>query len=249
MTTERSDLAARVADLDWYHTIDLPGGVVTRGLFDHRGVLDRYRLPPDLSGKRVLDVGTFDGFFAFEFERRGAEVVGIDVPNRESLDWPAPLRRTAWESFSPRRDNFDVAKSALGSRVRHEYVSVYDVTAERLGHFDFVFVGSVLIHLRDPVSALMSLREVCNDRIHVVEATHRGLDQLFRRTPAAKFQAISPHLTWWIPNQRCLSHWLEAAGFFDVRAGGTFVLPFGRQRGGVRHSVVCAQAGQSADDD
>ena len=55
----------------WYHTLELPGGIVTPGWFDLRGVVDR--LPwPDVRGKRCLDVGTYDGFYAFELERRGA---------------------------------------------------------------------------------------------------------------------------------------------------------------------------------
>src|SRR2546430_9034820 len=69
-------LADRVAQLEWYHTLNLPGGVFTKGFFDHRPVLDRYCLPPTFSGHRVLDVGTFDGFFAFEFERRESPTAG-----------------------------------------------------------------------------------------------------------------------------------------------------------------------------
>ena len=44
-------LAARVAGYGWYHTIDLGDGVVTKGMFDHRPVVDRYMLPADLSGR------------------------------------------------------------------------------------------------------------------------------------------------------------------------------------------------------
>src|ERR1700678_4471248 len=61
-----------------YHTIELPGGVTTPGQSDLRKQARRL-LPADLRGKRALDVGTFDGFWAFELERRGAEVVAIDI--------------------------------------------------------------------------------------------------------------------------------------------------------------------------
>ena len=64
----------------WYHTIELAPGVVTPGWFDTRPVSAKIPMPPSLAGKRCLDVGTFDGFWAFEMERRGAaETVGIDV--------------------------------------------------------------------------------------------------------------------------------------------------------------------------
>ena len=237
-----SDLAERVNRLEWYHTIDLPGGVVTPGFFDHRPVLDKYALPVDVSGKRVLDIGTFDGFFSFEFERRGAEVIALDVPDEASLDWPVPLRRAGTTRFQPQHENFDVAREALGSSVQREFLSVYDAEPERLGLFDIVFVGSVLIHLRDPVGALMALRRVCAEggEIRICEETHKKLDLLSRRTAMAKFQAISPHMTWWIPNRACWHQMLEAAGYVSVEHGATFTVPFRAGRGGVRHSVLTA---------
>src|SRR5258708_32045839 len=76
-----------------YHTLELGDGVVTKGMFDHRPVLDRYPIPEDLSGLRCLDVATMDGYWAFEMERRGAEsVTALDLENPEDLDWPASLR-------------------------------------------------------------------------------------------------------------------------------------------------------------
>src|SRR5215212_6968797 len=78
--------------MGWYHTIELAPGQETEGMFDLRPFVDRYGLPESLEGKRCLDVGTWDGFWAFEIERRGGEVVGIDLDDERLLDWP-PRRR------------------------------------------------------------------------------------------------------------------------------------------------------------
>jgi hypothetical protein len=59
----------------WHHIFAFPQGITTPGAYDPRDLFSRLRLP-DLRGKRVLDVGTRDGFFAFECERRGAHVDG-----------------------------------------------------------------------------------------------------------------------------------------------------------------------------
>jgi 2-polyprenyl-3-methyl-5-hydroxy-6-metoxy-1,4-benzoquinol methylase len=235
-------LATQVAALEWYHTMELPGGVVTKGFFDHRPILDKYDLPERLDGMRALDVGTFDGLWAFELERRGAEVIAIDVPDAESLDWPAPLRKKEITRFQPRTPNFELARTALGSKVRREFVSVYDVTPEALGTFDLVHSSSILIHLRDPVGALMAMKRVCKTggQVRICEEVHRRLDLLSRRAPLAKFQALSHHLTWWVPNRACLEQWLEAAGFVGVGHGQTFVIPFNGASGGVRHGVLWA---------
>src|SRR3989442_7651422 len=76
----------------WYHSIEVEPGLVTPGWFDLRPVVDR--LPwPDVRGRRCLDVGTYDGFLAFELERRGAsEVVATDIGGHEQWDWPEELR-------------------------------------------------------------------------------------------------------------------------------------------------------------
>src|SRR5262245_62521924 len=58
---------------NWYHTIELGNGLVSRGFYDHRPVVNCYGLPDSLCGKTALDIGTADGFWAFEMERRGAE--------------------------------------------------------------------------------------------------------------------------------------------------------------------------------
>ena len=50
----------------WYHRIALPGGVVTPG-FSPLNV-KAYGVPEDLSGKRVLDVGAWDGYWSFYAE-------------------------------------------------------------------------------------------------------------------------------------------------------------------------------------
>ena len=84
MTAAATD--AQGADaVGWYHTLDLPGGVTTPGLVDCRPAVSRTLIPPRLDGQRVLDVGTWDGFWAFELERRGGAVTTLDLPDPDEL--------------------------------------------------------------------------------------------------------------------------------------------------------------------
>src|SRR3954464_2618660 len=110
-------------------TIELAPGVVTPGRADWRHVRG-YVLPGDLRGRRALDVGTFDGFWAFELERRGAEVVAIDVGAVDEAQWP-PLQRErlrerarGWDIELGR--GFALASEALGSRARRVVKSVLE---------------------------------------------------------------------------------------------------------------------------
>ena len=73
----------------WFHTFALNRG---EGIYTPGAARDhRYRLPllpADLAGLRVLDVGTFDGFYAFLAEHRGASRV-LAVDNEQYRQWVA----------------------------------------------------------------------------------------------------------------------------------------------------------------
>ena len=73
MDVTLEEIRQRVASRGtWWHRIDLGHGIVTPGLDDSPVKLGTLSFPPNLSGKTVLDIGAWDGFFSFEAERRGA---------------------------------------------------------------------------------------------------------------------------------------------------------------------------------
>jgi tRNA (mo5U34)-methyltransferase len=211
------DLAADVAALPWYHTIDLPGGITTHGHFDLRDVVDRV-LPRDLSGKRCLDAATATGFWAFEMEKRGAsEVVGIDLSSAQERDHQLPSRVQDADLAVNR--SFQVARRALNSSVEWKECSIYEASPERLGEFDFVFIGSVLLHLRDPVRALRALRTVTRGVLRSYEVHLFWGSLLHPRKPLASL-AVIDESRWWTPNAAAHRRWLVAAGFEVVDGGG-----------------------------
>jgi tRNA (mo5U34)-methyltransferase len=110
---------------------------------------DLVQLPADLTGKRVLDVGAWNGCFSFECERRGAaEVVAV------SLEDPAET-------------GFDRLHRQLGSRVRYVNGSAYALSPHELGTFDVILFLGVLYHLRYPLLAIDRLRSVSRGEIFV----------------------------------------------------------------------------------
>src|SRR5271169_424865 len=75
-----------VSDFYWYHTIDVGDGLITPGLYDYRETVPAFQFPAEMRGMTVLDVGSATGFFAFEFEKRGARVVSAELPSLVDLD-------------------------------------------------------------------------------------------------------------------------------------------------------------------
>ncbi len=206
----------------WYHKIELPGGVTTPGFAPLN--IDVYRLPADLTGKRVLDVGAWDGFWTFEALKRGArEVVAID----DFSDYLGSLDqsdRRAWE-------NFDLCREALGydeTVCQRREISVYDVSEEELGQFDVVLFFGTLYHLRYPLLGLDRLASVCNELICIESAIlddyspyngglgkgYPGRQMLMEFYPGNQYgNNVS---NWWVPTLYCVIGMLDAAGFDDV---------------------------------
>jgi tRNA (mo5U34)-methyltransferase len=210
-------------------------------MFDHRPYVARYGIPADLAGMRVLDVGTFEGFWAFELERRGAEVVALDVADIRQLDWPVSLRP---QEGAPRGEGFAIAARALGSSVERVEMPIYELDAKRIGAFDLVFCGSVLMHVRDPILALERMAGVCNGQLILAEEYSQRLALL--PFAAAEFRGHSPWMTWWRPSIRTWLTMVETAGWRDARRHARFRMAFRAQGGGVPHVVVHAAAPRDA---
>ena len=230
-TPSADELREAVARTRWHQTIELPNGIVTAGIFDTLDERARVPLPVSLAGRRCLDVGTADGFWAFEMEKRGAaEVVAVDVPDRRDLDWPAAVNEAEWDYVAHIGDHpgFRLAKAALGSDVRLEERPVYDLARGGLGEFDFAFMGSLLLHLRDPVGALASVRSVLKPggMLLSVDGISPLLTALHPRQPVARLEAPGWPL-WWIVNLAGYRHMFDAAGYEVVRTGRPFFLKRG----------------------
>lgn len=178
--------------MDWWHAIELPDGSVTPGGWDLREAARA--IPwPDLAGKTCLDVGTADGFWAFEMEKRGAaDVLATDLP--------APFQASA-------RERFEHARAALGSRVRYEEADVVALD----GEYDVVFAGYVLQMLRDPVGALVHLRSVCHGHLLLLETVSLPLELV--PAPLARLDARHDGREWFVFNRRGLRKAAELAGW------------------------------------
>lgn len=216
------DLKERVGARSWYHTIELAPGVTTPGWFDLRPFMAAYGLPERLDGKRALDVGTWDGFWAFEMERRGAEVVALDLDDERDLDYP-PRRRPTEFPDEPRGAGFRIAKEALESNVERVSLSIYDATPEELGTFDLVFCGSVLIHLRDQLLALERIAGLCSGTFISAEEYDRlaGLVPF----PVSRYLADRDKaVVFWLPSIRTWRRMLWTAGFDRIESRGKFKL-------------------------
>ena len=198
------DLHSRVCATSWYHRIELPGGIVTPGMYDPRAMLARIALPERLDGRTVLDIGAWDGFWSFEAKKRGAaRVLAIDSYSWEGQGWGS-------------KQGFLIAREGLGLDIEDRTMDVMDLGPDLVGTFDVVLFLGVLYHLTDPIGALRNAASVASDLI--ILETESSLSWI--PFPAA---AVFPSTelnndptNWWSLNGKALVGLLRALGFGQV---------------------------------
>ena len=205
MSIPRSDLAARAAALRWYHSIDLGDGVVTKGVDDTPLRLARLDFPLSFTGRSVLDIGAWDGFFSFEAECRGASrVVAADYYSWHGGGWGT-------------KAGFEFAREARASRVEDIDIDVMDLSPERIGTFDVVLFLGVLYHLRHPLAALERVASVTRGLL-ILEPV---VDMVGLARPALAFyperELNNDPTNWYGPNAPAVHAMLRSVGFARVR--------------------------------
>lgn len=191
---------ALVAQLPhWHQAFEIIPGVWTPGAYNPGFLLDMLQLPAVMTGERVLDIGTSDGYFALEMSRRGATVVCVDYRDRNS-------------------HGFGIMERITGRELEYHRANIYDLTATEYGTFDRVLCLGVLYHLPDMVRALHVLRGLTNGLLYL--ETHSD-NQFCPDVPAARYYARdtlgSDWSNFWSPNRLCVLDMLADVGFESLR--------------------------------
>lgn len=128
-----------------WHYIDLPNGETIEGVCDYRSpeAQERFMLPADLTGQKILDLGTYGGFWAIEAQKRGArEVVAMD-----RFDPPLEYTKKALDAY----------------QINYFCSGDLDFPTSRLWdvYFDVVLFFGILYHLKNPYMGLWNAARYC----------------------------------------------------------------------------------------
>ena len=165
-----SSLQERVRELrhKFHSPFDFGDGVTTKPWYVKRRFARRLSLLklPDVTGKTVLDIGAWDGYFSFEFERRGARrVLAIDVWDEGALQ------------------AFLLAREQFNSKVEYRRLDAHKLSPDLIGTFDVVFCAGLLYHLRHPLYGLERIRSVTAGQLiletaSLIPAVHEWVPQI-----------------------------------------------------------------------
>lgn len=218
-------------DCHFYHRMDVPGyPEAGQGKTDLRGNIDAYLGHVSLKGKRVLEVGTTDGFICYHMEKKGAEVVAYDLS--EDYNWDVvPFASADWqkdiESFKAHlrqiNNSFWFCHKAFNSQAKMVYGTVYNIP-EEIGAVDVTTFGSILIHLRDPFLALQNGLRLTKETVVVTDTTlmrwfnplrlaHRIVGPYAMFLP--QFKKRHPNNSWWLLTPALIQQFIGVLGFED----------------------------------
>lgn len=203
------ELKAKVAEIPfWFHCINLGNGIITPGCSKtYSPTSERFiGLPENLEGLTVLDIGTWDGFYSFAAERRGAS----RVLATDEFAWKAGHKR-----------GFNLARQVFNSQVEDQQIDVLEHSPDKIGVFDLVLFLGVLYHMRHPLLALERVASVCKKQL--ILETH--VDMLDCEKPAMAFYpgaelGAEPN-NWCGPNPPMVKGMLETVGFQKVEVIST----------------------------
>jgi len=237
---ESTDCDKMLRELDQleflYHSFYFNNDRGVRGDYDIGQTIDQFPFPDDMKGCRILDVGIGGGWFSLYFKSLGADVTAFDARGLCDMDvygrYKAP--RLEDEKKVPDRyddngepvyhnrtsESFFILKKHLGLDISFRSGPIYKLNEIFEGEkFDIVFMGSILLHLRDPIGALMAARNICSGQL-IADTNFDGKNKSELPMVMMPYTDFSKR-AWWVPNVAGLKHWFLAAGFSDVNVDRT----------------------------
>jgi O-methyltransferase len=206
---------------DFYHTMDIPGAGLVQGIWDLRGYVDDYLGRMSFAGKRVLEVGPASGFLTVEMEKRGANVVAIEIPDEAEWDF-VPYPASVMEPvYGPRRrhmarikNSWWLTHAAHRSQAEIVYTDVYRLP-DALGLFDVATMGLVLLHCHSPLQIIEQCAKRANSLV-ITDFYHPDLEgrPICKLIPAPE-NAIWD--TWWSFSTDIIIQFLGVMGFSSVQ--------------------------------
>ena len=189
----------------WFHSLDLGNGLFAPGQVSLDALRRQVGLLhfPELTDQSFLDLGSWDGFYAFEAEQRGA----ARVLATDSFSWNG----MGWSN----KQGFLLARDILHSQVEDMDIDIMDVCPERVGQFDVVLFSGMLYHMRDPIKALQNAASVCKKQLIVETAV--GMEDV-KEPVLAYLPRVhgEEQSNFWRPNPALVNLWLKELGFRKI---------------------------------
>lgn len=201
-----ADLVIPPRPTRWFHSFVFPDGERVDGIksledLQHEADLI---LGHSLTGRRVLDIGAWDGFFSFEAERRGA----VEVVATDHFCWSG-------DGWGDKR-GFDHAHARYGSKVNSRDLPIEAHSPRNLGLFDTVLLLGVLYHVKDPFRTLETAAAMSADHLVIETVTALHHDPVPAMRLFSDRELDSDPTNFWAPNVLAIREMCTRFGFSNL---------------------------------
>lgn len=224
---------SNIEDCFFYHTMDIPGHGYIQGHWDLRPNIDKYLGKTNFKGKRVLEVGTANGYLCFHMEKQGADVVAFDLSEKHVAD-VVPFARFNYKQgekdhqqmMRQLNNGYWFCHKAVQSQAKVVYGTTYAIP-EEIGQVDISTFCAILLHLRDPFLAMQNAARLTRETLIVTEPlwkwsrllTFFSLSKVYSGfaifVPQAK--QIEPKTTWWHLSPSVIKQFMAVLGFEETK--------------------------------
>lgn len=180
------------------------------GIYDLDPLVKHYQFPESLAGKKVLDVGCASGYFSRLFAHKGGIVTSVDI------------NVAAWTHV---RDLAQVPNVTIIEK------DCFDINFQ--DEYDFVFCGSLLMHVIYPMNLLRIIRNalkpgglfvLSNAGIQSPEPIIRVEPHLGREKGTMESEVQSSNQSLWWTSPPAQINMLQTLNFVRPTHVGSFVL-------------------------
>lgn len=210
--------------MKWYHSfpeLGISGSNILKE--DEDFILSA--IPTNLTGKTVLDLASFDGFYSYQASKRGAKVVvALDNGVGEEI-----LEGPGFESGSLKFSNPENRQRALvnqiqkynflNSNIHFVPLNVEDMDKLVL-NFDIIFCFGIFYHVKDIYGLFEKCYKKCNEMTIIEGAICE--DKIFRGAVMAQpFEVHGDPTNFWFPSPENIYTILTRVGFKKGELYGT----------------------------
>ena len=180
----------------WHQSYEIFPGVMTNGCYSPKHIWEKMEIPEDLNGVRVLDIGANDGYFSMMLTLRGADVVAYDYQSKLT-------------------NGFSIMEKVNKIEIKYIRDNINNIQDHSLGKFDIVLFLGVLYHLPDPLQALHSIYNLCDNEMYLESIV--CIDEALKDHAVMKFYpgaTLNNDITnFWSPTEKCLLEMIQDFGF------------------------------------
>jgi SAM-dependent methyltransferase len=240
----------------WYHTI-LYQNKKSKGTFDYTDLIDKLNFP-NMQNKTVLDVGCSDGFFSYYFlsKLQANEVTGVDI-NKYDGSVSFEVLNSFQDKYKDKYQDHDdfinleedyknlglinsnkylFMKKIFDLNMNYNFGSVYDLS--KFNMHDVTFCGSLLEHLRDPITALEQLYFKTKDYC-IVDISNSFRNPIpFLDKPYLKYTGAGGNFYHY--SDKAIELMLQTIGFNRVETLNRYKIPIQKYNYKIQHTTFIA---------